>query len=178
VMLERFTKAARDVVRDAERVARQASASETRPDHLLLALLERDGCLALRVLDGLGVPPGALRTELDRRRSRYGDGLDQDDADALAAIGIDLDEVVCRIDRNLGGLRRPGRARFSRGAKKVLELALREAIALRHNYIGTEHLLLGLARVDDRCVADSLRHVGLDRAALREAVADAVRRAG
>jgi ATP-dependent Clp protease ATP-binding subunit ClpA len=177
-MLERFTKPARDVVRDAERVAREAGASETRPEHLLLALLGRDGCLALRVLDGLGVSAGELRTELDRRRSRYVDGLDQDDADALAAIGIDLDEVVCRIDRNLGGLRRPGRARFSRGAKKVRELALREAIALRHSYIGTEHLLLGLARIEDRCVADALRQVGLDRAALRKAVAGAVPRAG
>jgi ATP-dependent Clp protease ATP-binding subunit ClpA len=89
--------------------------------------------------------------------------------------------VVRRIDRNLGGLDAPGRSqgrpRFTRSARKVLELALREAIAMRHNYIGTEHLLLGLVRGGDRVVTDTLADVGLDRAVLRDAVADAVRRA-
>ena len=60
-------------------------------------------CLATRVLAGLGAPPADLRAELDRLRMQYVDGLDADDAAALRAIGIDLDEVVRRIDRNLGG---------------------------------------------------------------------------
>ncbi|HET8562157.1 MAG TPA: Clp protease N-terminal domain-containing protein [Marmoricola sp.] len=178
-MLERFTGPARDVVTEARRHAEEATASEVRPEHLLMALLERDGCLAVRALEGLGAPADRVRAELDQRRTRYGDGLDEDDAEALAAIGIDLDEVVRRIDRNLGGLRgRAGRTRFSRPAKKVLELSLREAVALRHNYIGTEHLLLGLSRCDDRVVADTLAACGLSRPALRDSVADAVRRAG
>lgn len=178
-MLERFTGPARDAVTDARRHAEEATASEVRPEHLLMALLERDGCVAVQVLDRLGTPAGEVRVELDRHRLHYVDGLDRDGAEALAAIGIDLDEVVRRIDRNLGGLRgRTGRLRFSRGAKKVLELSLREAVALRHNYIGTEHLLLGLARCDDRAVADTLAGCGLSRPALREAVAEAVRRAG
>jgi ATP-dependent Clp protease ATP-binding subunit ClpA len=94
-------------------------------------------------------------------------------------IGIDLGEVVRRIDRGLGG-RGAGRRRprFSRGSKKALELSLREALALRHNYIGTEHLLLGLVRVEDRVVADTLAAFDLERDALRSAVAEAVRRAG
>jgi len=179
-MLERFTAPARATVNEADAHRRAATASEIRPEHLLMSLLDQRGCLALTVLDGLGVQPGELRAELDRRRLRYVDGLDADDAEALAAIGIDLDEVVRRIDRNLGGLVDPvpGRAKFSRSAKKVLELALREAISLRHNYIGTEHLLLGLARVDDRVVADTLAASGLRRDTLRTAVADAVRKAG
>ena len=69
--------------------------------------------------------------------------------------------------------------RFSRPAKKVLELSLREAVSLRHNYIGTEHLLLGLVREGD---VDRPRHPGRrrrrHRATLRQAVARGVRRAG
>ena len=178
-MFERFTKPARAVVKDARDHAERATASEVRPEHLLMALLDNDGCLAVRVLDRLGVPVATARTTLHRNRRKYVDGLDEADAEALATIGIDLDEVVRRIDRNLGGLRRSsGGPRFSRGAKKALELALREALALRHNFIGTEHLLLGLARCDDRVVADTLAGCGLSRPALRDAVADAVRRAG
>jgi ATP-dependent Clp protease ATP-binding subunit ClpA len=178
-MLERFTKPAREVVEAARAHAEQSTASEVRPEHLLMALLDHRDCLAVRVLERLGTSAAAVRAALDRNRTRYLDGLDADDATALAAIGIDLDEVVRRIDRHLGGLRRRhGRLRFSRAAKKVLELALREALALRHNYIGTEHLLLGLARCDDRVIKDTLADCGLDRAALREAVSEAVRRAG
>ena len=63
--------------------------------------------------------------------------------------------------------------RFTRSAR-----ALREALALRHNYIGTEHLLLGLARADDRVVADTLTAFGIEHGTLRNAVREAVRRAG
>ena len=178
-MFERFTKAARATVERALTIAQDATAGEVRPEHLLAALLEQEDCLAVRVLAGLGAPAGEVREVLDGLRMRYVDGLDDDDAEALQAIGIDLDEVVRRIDRNLGGpSTRRRRPPFSRGSKKALQLALREAIALRHNYIGTEHLLLGLARQEDRVVADTLGAFGIERAALRSAVADAVRRAG
>src|SRR3954469_9365903 len=178
-MFERFTAPARATVNEADTHRRAATASEIRPEHLLMSLLDQRGCLALTVLDGLDVQPGELRAELDRRRLKYVDGLDADDAEALAAIGIDLDEVVRRIDRNLGGtsIRRNRQPRFSRDSKKVLELALREALALRHNYIGTEHLLLGLVRGGDRVVADTIAAFDLDHRTLRTAVADAVRRA-
>ena len=177
-MFERFTKAARGTVEDAVTIARGASAGEVRPEHLLAAMLDHEDCLAARVLAGLGAPPAEVRRVLDGLRMRYVDGLDADDAEALQAIGIDLDEVVRRIDRNLGTPRSRRRPPFSRGSKKALQLALREAIALRHNYIGTEHLLLGLARQEDRVVADTLGSFGIERATLRARVADAVRRAG
>jgi ATP-dependent Clp protease ATP-binding subunit ClpA len=178
-MLERFTKPARTVVEAATRIARESTATQVRPEHLFAGLLEDEECVAVRVLDGLGADLERLRGELDRRRLRYVDGLDADDAEALASIGIDLDEVVRRIDRHLGGgggVRR--RPRFGRDAKKVLELALREAVALHHGYIGTEHLLLGLARVGDRVVGDTLDELGVTLRALRPAVLDATRRAG
>ena len=178
-MFERFTKRARAVVEQASLLARDARAGETRPEHLLAALLADEHCLATRVLAGLGAAPADLAAELDRLRLQYVDGLDADDAAALRVLGIDLDEVVRRIDRNLGGdLPRKRLPRFGRGSKKALELALREAIALRHNYIGTEHLLLGLVRGGDRVVLDTLGAFGIERDALRAAVADAVRRAG
>ena len=178
-MFERFTQPAREVVEAAKTYAQESSAAEVRPEHLLRALLDQRGCLATVILESLGAPADDVRTELDHRRARYGDGLDEDDAEALAAIGIDLAEVVRRVERNLGGFhRRAGRARFSRASRKTLELALREAIALRHNYIGTEHLLLGLARADDRIVADTIGHWGINQPALRQAVVEAVRRAG
>jgi ATP-dependent Clp protease ATP-binding subunit ClpA len=178
-MFERFTKAARAAVEQASVVARDARAGETRPEHLLAALLADETCLATRVLAGMGAAPADLRAELDRLRLQYVDGLDADDAAALQAIGIDLDEVVRRIDRNLGGALPSKRSpRFARGSKKALEVALREAIALRHNYIGTEHLLLGLVRGGDRVVLDTLGAFGIERDALRTTVAEAVRRAG
>jgi ATP-dependent Clp protease ATP-binding subunit ClpA len=179
-VFERFTRRAREAVIEAQAVAVATTASQTRPEHLLMALLHDEDCLAVRVLEQAGAPAAAVRAALEEQRRRHVDGLDQDDADALAAIGIDLDVVVRRIDANLGGLsagsrRRPG---FSRAAKKVLALSLREALALKHNYIGTEHLLLGLVRADDRVVADTLTGLGVDARALRQAVADVVRQAG
>ena len=68
--------------------------------------------------------------------------------------------------------------KFTDRARKVLTLAQDEAQRFNHNYIGTEHLLLGLARCDDRVVADTLADVGVQRGRLRVAVADAVRKAG
>jgi ATP-dependent Clp protease ATP-binding subunit ClpA len=178
-MFERFTEKARRVVGAAEAQARDATAGEIRPEHLLMALLAEPDCVAVRVLESLGAPADAVRERLDRNRARHVDGLDEEDAEALRAIGIDLNEVVRRIDRNLGGLAAPaGRLRFSRGAKKALGLALREAVALRHNYIGTEHLLLGLARCDDTVVSETFDALSLRRPDLRVAVVEALRRAG
>jgi ATP-dependent Clp protease ATP-binding subunit ClpA len=178
-MFERFTKPARSAVELAVAGARERGAHETRPEHLLRALLDDEASLACRVLSLVGAPPARVREVLDRTSARYVDGLDADDAEALRTIGIDLDEVVRRIDRNpAGAAAGRGRPRFARSSKKVLELALREAVSLRHNHIGTEHLLLGLVRGGDRVVLDSLRSSGVERDSLRTAVADAVRKAG
>ena len=178
-MFERFTKEARRAVEGAVIAAREATAGEVRPEHLLRAVLDDDGCLAVRVLADAGAPAGRVGEELDRRRMQYVDGLDADDAEALRVLGIDLDEVVRRIDRNLGGAVAGRRApRLAKESKKVLELALREAMALHHGYIGSEHLLLGLVRSGDRVVLDTLSAVGVAPADLRERVAVATRRAG
>ena len=69
-------------------------------------------------------------------------------ARALAALGVTIDEVRERVESIVGyGRQDPGpQAPFTPRSKKVLELALREAMRLEHNYIGTEHILLGLVR--------------------------------
>jgi ATP-dependent Clp protease ATP-binding subunit ClpC len=87
--------------------------------------------------------------------------------------------VVRRIDRRHGRRGARGRRpRFSRAARTTLELSLREALDLGHTYIGTEHLLLGLARGDDRVVADTLGAFGLDLRTLRRGVVEALAQAG
>ncbi|MEO7351412.1 MAG: Clp protease N-terminal domain-containing protein [Marmoricola sp.] len=177
-MLERFTKPARGVVDAAIVHARDARAVRVRPEHLLVALLEDDDGLAARVLTDLGAPPARLLAEVEARRDRYVDGLGDEDAAALATIGIDLEEVLRRVDPEPSEGRPRVRTRFSREAKKVLELSLREAVALHHNYIGTEHILLGLAREGDPLVLDSLGALGVTRKDLRAAVVEAVRKAG
>jgi len=177
-MFERFTKRARRSVEQAGEVAVGRRATHVRPEHLFVALVDDADNLAVRVLADLGAPRDRLREELERRRSRYVDGLGDEDAEALATIGIDLHEVLRRVGRGFGESRKRGRPRFSRESKKALELSLREAIALRHNYIGTEHILLGLVRGGDPAVRDTLAALDVSPADLRAAVADAVRKAG
>src|SRR5206468_9438983 len=63
-----------------------------------------------------------------------------------------------------------GQIPFTPRAKMVLELALREALSLGHNYIGTEHLLLGIAREDNGVASQILRDAGSDADAIRDAV--------
>jgi ATP-dependent Clp protease ATP-binding subunit ClpA len=179
-MMERFSTPARELVERAVVIATESRASEVRPEHLFAALLWDTDCLAVRVLEEQGVDLDRLHAELDRRRSRYVDGLDEDDAAALASVGIDLAEVVDRLGEPPRGGRRFGRprTRFSRAAKKVLELALREAVALRHDHIGSEHVLLGLVRLEDATVRDTMRAADVATAGLRDGVRRAVRKAG
>ena len=105
--------------------------------------------------------------------------LGDDDAAALATIGIDLSAVVDQVERSFGAgalaSDAPGRGRFPRRpftkrAKKVLGLALREALRLHHDYIGTEHLLLGLIREGDGLAAKILVDGGISLEALRDRV--------
>ena len=82
------------------------------------------------------------------------------------------EEVIAKVGIGKGKAK-PGHIPFTPRAKKVLELALREALQLHHNYIGTEHLLLGLIR-EDEGVAVQIMRQHADLLALRVAVLDAV----
>jgi ATP-dependent Clp protease ATP-binding subunit ClpA len=93
-------------------------------------------------------------------------------AQALEALGIsladarrDIEEI---IGRGQGPL--PSHIPFTPRAKKVLELALREALQLGHNYIGTEHILLGLVREGEGVAAQVLEKHGADLTRVRQTV--------
>jgi hypothetical protein len=88
-------------------------------------------------------------------------------AKALESLGISLEAVRAQVEEIIGqGQSAPtGHIPFTPRAKKVLELSLREALALNHNYIGTEHILLGLVREGEGVAAQVLVKLGagLDR---------------
>jgi ATP-dependent Clp protease ATP-binding subunit ClpA len=180
-MLERFTRNARAVVVGAQQAAVRTGAAEVRPAHLLEALVATDSVLAMKVLADLGAPGDEVRRVVRGLAAHHPDGLDADDAEALKLLGIDLDEVLSRIDGDLtddtGPIRR-GHKRFARQSKKVLELSLREALQLGDNFIGTEHVLLGLIRTGDHTVAQTLAAFDLSADDVRRAVDEADRRAG
>ena len=77
---------------------------------------------------------------------------------ALTSLGLDLDSARGEIERRIGtGAQDPhGHIPFTPRAKKVLELALRQALKLGHNYIGTEHVLLGLVAEGEGVAAQIL----------------------
>jgi ATP-dependent Clp protease ATP-binding subunit ClpA len=189
-MFERFTDRARNAVIAAQQEARRLGHDCIGTEHLLLGLLREKGTAA-RVLTDLGVTADAVEHEVVTfvRPAPFGAA----DAEALGAIGIDLEEVKRRLEATFGpgalrwrpgrrGLRRgplPGRhIPFSPRAKKVLELSLREALRLKHNHIGTEHVLLGLVREGEGLAALVLTKLGADLEAVRARVLDELRRAG
>ncbi|ACU76038.1 Clp domain protein [Catenulispora acidiphila DSM 44928] len=138
--------------------------------------------------------------ESDRERA-------EKDAAALRTIGIDLDAVRAAVEDSFGpgaldggtphseAIQGPwwrrrhaqeqarpcpprGHIPFTPRAKKVLELSLREALALKHGYIGTEHILLGLVRENQGLGARILRDEGVQLEQLRERVLAELQRAG
>jgi hypothetical protein len=91
-------------------------------------------------------------------------------AQVLTSFGITLDEARNTVHSIVGtGTRAPsGHIPFTARAKKVLEYGLREALQLGHNFIGTEHVLLGLLRVGDGPGVEALVILGADPVAVRQ----------
>ena len=85
-------------------------------------------------------------------------------AKALESLGISLEGVRGQVEELIGqgGSSPSGHIPFTPRAKKVLELSLREALQLGHNYIGTEHILLGLIREGEGVAAQVLVKLGAD----------------
>ncbi|WP_164737165.1 Clp protease N-terminal domain-containing protein [Georgenia sp. SYP-B2076] len=171
-MFERFTEAARTTVVRSQEEARRLRHDHIGAEHLLLGLLANDDDLAPRVLAELGLDRAALERELAV--------LGHADGEALASIGIDLEAVRRQAEATFGPgaldkpraprrgfLRRKGdRLPFTASARKALEQSLREALALGHGYIGTEHLLLALV-ADDTPTARTLQWLGVAPADVR-----------
>src|SRR5579859_1117345 len=131
-MFERFTDRARRVVVFAQEEARGLNHNWIGTEHLLLAVI-REG-------QGVG-------------------------ARALESMQVSLDAARQQVESIIGRGQEPvsdGHIPFTPRAKKVLELSLREALQLGHDYIGTEHILLGLIREGDGVAAQVLVNLGCD----------------
>jgi hypothetical protein len=139
-MFERFTDRARNAVRFAQEEARLHSHAHVGTEHILLGLIREGQGVGARALETLGVP-------LDEVRARV-----------LEIVPPGTEEAPS------------GHIPFTPRSKKVLELSLREALQLGHNYIGTEHLLLGLVRERDGVAAQVLAERGAALDAVRQEV--------
>jgi ATP-dependent Clp protease ATP-binding subunit ClpA len=185
-MFERFTDRARQVVVTAREAAVEERATSVDTGHLLIGVLADPACLAVQVLEELGVPAQRLRDRLASSGADVGAaGLDDAELQALRAIGIDAEEVVRRAETELGtrlgpptATTGPHRVPFGADAKKVLELSLREALAMKHRWIGTEHLLLGLLREGRGRAHAALVDAGVDHRQTRTAILRALTAAG
>lgn len=197
-MFERFTHEARDVVIQAQREARGLHHDWIGTEHVLLSLLSSPDAPGVATLTRLGVTAQSGREAVVAVAGAGAGRLGDQDTEALKALGIDLDEVRRRaeeafgegaLDKPLptGGRRKyglfgrrkpgtvpgPGHIPFAPRAKKALELSLREALALKDGYIGTQHIVLGLLRSDDQQTLALFERLGLDPGtARREVVAD------
>jgi ATP-dependent Clp protease ATP-binding subunit ClpC len=139
-VFERFTERARQVVVLASDEARTLNHHYIGTEHLLLGLLREEEGLAAR---------------------------------SLASLNVTLEEVRARVVRTVGAGDEPvttGQIPFTPRAKKVLELALREALSLGHNYIGTEHVLLGLVLENKGVAARILLELDADDEKIRDEV--------
>ncbi len=97
-------------------------------------------------------------------------------AKALESMGVTLSAVREQVQDIIGpGQQAPsGHIPFTPRAKKVLELSLREALQLGHNYIGTEHILLGLIRAGEGVASQVLTKLGADPSRVRQTVIDMI----
>lgn len=233
-MFERFTDDARQVVVQAQADARRLGHGFIGCEHLLMATAST-ATPASAVLRDRGVSPERIETEILRTigPGQTADLLGGLDREALASIGIDLDEVRTRLEAAFGPdalaravpacrrNRRPawgkgpvaelmrrrrrrrarGRAALSAGparrghtpilarpaprghipftprAKKSLALALREAVTLKDNYIGVQHIALALLTMNDGMVPVILSALGASNTSLRAAILDRYRKA-
>jgi ATP-dependent Clp protease ATP-binding subunit ClpA len=161
MVFERFSRNARVAVALAHEEACELSDRETGSQHLLLGVLQAAGPGLSAVLNGYGLTAEVVRARL--AEASTSDQAFDEDADALRAIGIDLGAVRDSVARTFGAdayeaavprsgrrRRRHGHVPFTRSAKKVLELALREALAHKDNEIRCDHILLGILRGGDK----------------------------
>ena len=97
-------------------------------------------------------------------------------AKVMEALDVSLEAVRVEVERNIGrGEGVPGgNIPFTPRAKKVLEFSLREALQLGHNYIGTEHILLGLIREGEGVAAQVLQKLGASLDVVRQKVIEVV----
>ena len=178
-MFERFTIEARQTVVQAQAEATALHHPRVGTGPLLMglvaqetptsAVLARHGLTRATVLESVGALVGDL------------------DAEALTTVGIDLDAVRERVESTFGpgalddparrhGATGSGRVPFDGRAKKVLELSLREALALEHRHIADGHIALGLLREGQGLAMKVIADRGIDPVELRREITAALER--
>ncbi|MET7991242.1 Clp protease N-terminal domain-containing protein [Amycolatopsis sp. NPDC005232] len=175
-MFERFTLDARLAVVEAQIVAREAGARQIELTDVLAGLARTENGAGLRLLEELGVTREDVLAELDRIRRRG--GISDADVAALTEFGIDVEQIVERVEEThgpgalAGGGRRAKRGHipFAADAKRTMELSLREAVKLGDKHLGQEHLLLALVQQKGP-VPDLLAAHGVDYVSVRRVVA-------
>jgi ATP-dependent Clp protease ATP-binding subunit ClpA len=156
--LERFTDRARQVMQAAAASARQRENTQIRSGDLLLGLFASPEGVAARVLTAMGTTADAVQAAL----SAVPPGTAPEGADPAAS--------------GPAGEIAPGeQRRFTPEAAAALRSALVEALERGHNYIGTEHILLGLIRDPDTLVAAALARLGVSPAEVRVRIAEILR---
>jgi ATP-dependent Clp protease ATP-binding subunit ClpA len=177
-MFERFTDEARQVVVGAQSEARHLHSGRIGTEHLLLALMAQPTASAA-VLARHGLDRASV-TETVIGYVGKGDL----DAEALTSLGIDLDAVRSSVEAAFGpgALDRPrdpreptGHIPFTPRAKKVIELSLREALAMKSKSIADGHIALGLLREGEGLAMKVLADRGVDTATLRDEISTALR---
>lgn len=146
-MFERFTERTREVMVRAQRLAADEKSPNIRRHHLMIGLIDTsdEGSQSVAtVFEDANVDRAGLRAKL---------------LDSLRASEKPLESAAQS-------------APFTREAKKTLELSLREALSLGHNYIGREHLLLGILREADGPLRTVLGDAGLQHERARQIVAE------
>ncbi len=143
-MFERFTDRARRVVVLSQEESRQLGHDYIGTEHIFLALVRIEDGVSGRALAAVGVQIDAARAEVE--------------------------SIVGRGDADPGMVHIP----FTPRAKKVLELSLREALALGHQYIGTEHVLLGLIREGEGVGCQALVALGADLRVVEATVSEMI----
>ena len=131
-MFNKFTERARKVILLAKEEAKRFNHDYIGTEHILLGLIREGEGVAAAVLQKLGLSPEKIRLEVEK--------LVQSGPSTMVSGDIP----------------------FTPKAKKVIELAMEEARSLGHNYIGTEHLLLGLIREGEGVASQVLMNLGLD----------------
>jgi ATP-dependent Clp protease ATP-binding subunit ClpC len=131
---QNFTDCARKVMALANQEAHRLNHEYIGTEHLLLALVQEAKCVGANVLKRLGVTQQKARSEVGKPVPY--------DPDIPFVISSELSPQTPRV-------------------KKVIELAIEEARTLNHNYVGTEHMLLGLLRVTDGVAHQVLTKLGV-----------------
>ena len=162
-----FTPRSKRVLELSLREAQGLRHSYVGTEHLLLGLLAEGGGVSAAALSGLGVEPEGVRREV---LGRLGGGTSPGSRGDLGPLGWAREALLRSFGRYPRAEVRASFERFTGPARKVVVLAQDEARHLNHNYIGTEHVLLGLIRGEDAIAARVLRELGVDLDEAREQV--------